>query len=142
MLDKTPRCPHCQNLTVVGTIAGKAVAVCTYCDNGFAVASSQYENLLQIPAQQITRAQLDKAIANALEHVQNVAQTKQDEVVSTESKLNPSVEERSDEEKLTAANLHAQRMMYAGVIQGAASYRDVIGKLVGLPNTTLAAQPK
>ena len=142
MLDKTPRCPHCQNLTVVGTVAGKAVAVCTYCDNGFAVASSQYDKLLQIPAQQITREQLDKSIAQALEHVQQVAQSKQDEVVATESKLNPDVKERTDEENNTAANLHAQRMMYAGVIQGAASYRDVLGKLVGLPNTTLAAQPK
>ncbi len=142
MLDKTPRCPHCQNLTVVGTVAGKAVAVCTYCDNGFAVASSQYDKLLQIPAQQITREQLDKSIAQALEHVQQVAQSKQDEVVATESKLNPDVKERTDEENNTAANLHAQRMMYAGVIQGAASYRDVLGKIVGLPNTTRAAQPK
>lgn len=142
MLDKTPRCPHCQNLTVVGAVAGKVVAVCIYCDNGFAVASNQYDKLLQIPAQQITREQLDKSIAQALEHVQQVAQSKQDEVVATESTLNSDVKKRTDEENNTAANLHAQRMMYAGVIQGAASYRDVLGKLVGLPNTTLAAQPK
>ncbi len=76
MLDKTPRCPHCQNLTVVGTIAGKAVAVCTYCDNGFAVASSQYENLLQIPAQQITRAQLDKLRKEGSEGLVKVTNSK------------------------------------------------------------------
>lgn len=140
MIDKTPRCPHCQNLTVVGSVAGKAVAVCTYCDNGFAVASANYDKLLQVPAQQITRDQLDSAIAKALEHVQGVSQAKQDEVMAAETALNPEIEARTDEENQTAANLHSQRMMYAGVIQGAASYRDVLGKLVGLPNTTLAAK--
>ncbi|MCP4528600.1 MAG: hypothetical protein GY833_22200 [Aestuariibacter sp.] len=142
MLDKTPRCPHCQNLTVIGTVAGKAVAVCTYCDNGFAVAHSDYASLLQLPAQQITRTQLDKAIAQGLEHIQSATQKKQDEVIAAEAALNETIEDRTDEENQTAANLHSQRMMYAGVIQGAASYRNVLATLVGLPNTTLAAQPE
>ncbi|MDK1290110.1 hypothetical protein [Pseudoalteromonas umbrosa] len=140
MQDKTPRCPHCQNLTVIGTVAGKAVAVCTYCDNGFAVAHSSFDSLITLPSQQVTRAQIDQALEKTLSHVQGIAQSKQDEIVTTEASLNEDPEQRTEEERQTAANLQAQRMMFAGVIQGASSFRDVFGKILGLPNTTLAAK--
>lgn len=137
MKDLTPRCPHCHNLTLIGSLAGKLVAVCTYCENGFALAADSLPDLLQIPAQCVTRIQLEKASKDAQSHLNKVSQEKQDDLVKREAALPKDRETWTPEQQQEAAQCQSQRMMYAGVLQGAASYRDLQARMLGLPQTTL-----
>lgn len=141
MKDLTPRCPHCSNLTLVGTLAGKCVAVCTYCDDGFAVSGATLEQLMSQPAQVITRTQYDKATEDALNHINKIAQGKQDELLNADSRLPKDRTTWTPQQQQDSLNMASQRMLYAGVLQGSASYRDVLGQMLGLPKTTITSAP-
>jgi hypothetical protein len=141
MKDVTPRCPHCSNLCLVGTLAGKCVAVCTYCDNGFAVAGNDLTQTMSQPAQIITRQQFDKATEEALLHINKVSQGKQDDLLAAESRLPEDSSTWTPQQQQDKHNYASQRMLFAGVLQGAASYRDVVGQMLGLPKTTITSAP-
>lgn len=141
MSDLTPRCPHCNNLTVLGSVAARLVAVCTHCDNGFAVAGLTHPQVMNYPAQQVTRRQLDGATTKVLNHLTQVATQKQDDLLTKESALPEDQATWTGEHHQQAAELRSQRMVYAGVLQGANSFRDLLGKALGFPVATLGAAP-
>lgn len=137
MPDLTPRCPHCNNLTVMGSVAERLVAVCTHCDNGFAVAGTTHPQVMNYPAQQVTRQQLDNATTKVFNHLTHVATQKQEGLLEKEGSLPEDQEAWTDDHHKIAAELRSQRMVYAGVLQGANSFRDLLSKSLGLSGTTL-----
>jgi len=141
MRDMTPRCPHCQNLTIVGSVGGQLVAVCTACDNGYAKAASGYPDLMNFPGQQFTRQQVEDALSKVLSHLNGVASNKQDALVKDEQTLPENRDEWTEDDQTKAASLRDQRMVYAGLLQGSSSFRDLVLKALGLTQSTLSSGP-
>lgn len=141
MRDMTPRCPHCQNLTIVGSIAERLVAVCTACDNGFSVAGRSYTDLMNYPSQQYTRHQVSDVITKVMNHLSGIAGKKQDELLAASVHIPADPEKWTHAHKEESISLQSQRMVYAGLLQGASSFRDLTLKAFGLGAMSVADMP-
>lgn len=141
MSNLLPRCPHCSSLTVVGVVAQRMVAVCDQCDNGFAVASTDFARLAQSEGQHVTRQQLENAINRVGDHVSQLTQEKQQALLSREAALPAEPEERTEEQQKQADEARSQRLVYAGVLQGSTSFSGLLRQSLGLPKHQLPSTP-
>ncbi|GEK08016.1 hypothetical protein PPEP_a4273 [Pseudoalteromonas peptidolytica F12-50-A1] len=127
-----PRCPYCSNPSIVGEIAGKLAAVCTQCNNGYAIVADDFASLTQRAFQMATKGQVEQAIGVVQQHLNKHVDERSSALREAENELPGDKRKLTKEQQKKAAELESQRILLAGILQGGQLYKELLGKALGI----------
>ncbi|TMP46291.1 hypothetical protein CWB96_00220 [Pseudoalteromonas citrea] len=122
MQDILPHCKHCHSTCIIGKLANKYIALCTVCDNGFAIAANTPEQLTEHHNSTISTQHLRKTLSTIQNHVVQ--------------QINVSLEDIEKHDYTTQVELTAeqknQKYLLLGIQQGTANLKELIEKSLQL----------